>query len=67
MRLVTGRELGPYEYVLHRCDNPLCVKATGDDSTHVDLGNHSVNMVEYSTRGHSDLQALRTGSKKERA
>ena len=38
MQLVMSRELEAREYVLHRCDNPLCVKATGDDSTHVWLG-----------------------------
>jgi len=67
MQLVLSRELGAHEYVLHRCDNPLCVKATGDDSTHVWLGDHSLNMVERSARGRSNFQALRSGSKKERA
>lgn len=67
MQLVMSRELEAPEYVLHRCDNPLCVKATADDSTHLRLGNHSVNMVERSERGRSNFQALRTGSKKERA
>ena len=67
LQLVMSRELEAHEYVLHRCDNPLCVKATGDDSTHLQLGDHSVNMVERSERGRSNFQALRTGSKKERA
>lgn len=67
MQLVLKRELGTHEYVLHRCDNPLCVKAVGDDSTHLRLGDHSVNMVERSARGRSNFQALRSGSKKERA
>ena len=43
------------------------MKATGDDSAHLRLGDHSVNMVERSERGRSNFQALRTGSKKERA
>lgn len=47
--------------------NPLCVKATGDDSTHLWLGTHALNMVERSERGRSNFQALRSGSKKERA
>ena len=67
LQLVLSRELEADEYVLHRCDNPLCVKATGDDSTHLQLGDHSGNMVERSERGRSNFQALRTGSKKERA
>ena len=67
LQLVMSRELEAHEYVLHRCDNPLCVKATGDDSAHLRLGDHSVNMVERSERGRSNFQALRTGSKKERA
>lgn len=53
--------------MLHRCDNPLCVKVTGDEMTHLRLGDHSVNMVERSARGRSNFQSLRTGSKKERA
>lgn len=67
MQLGVGKEVEAHEYVLHRCDNPLCVKATGDDSTHLRLGDHSVNMVERSARGRSNFQALRLGSKKERA
>lgn len=67
MQLVAGRELETGEYVLHHCDNPLCVKATDDEASHVRLGNHSLNMGERSARGRSNLQALRTGSKKERA
>lgn len=67
MQLVVGKELEADEYVLHRCDNPLCVKATGDDSTHLQLGDHSLNMVERSERGRSNFQVLRSGSKKERA
>lgn len=67
MQLVVGKELETHEYVLHRCDNPLCVKVAEDDSTHLRLGDHSVNMVERSARGRSNFQALRSGSKKERA
>lgn len=67
MQLVMSRELEAHEYVLHRCDNPLCVKATGDDSTHLQLGDHSLNMVERSERGRSNFQALRSGTKAERA
>lgn len=62
-----NRELDPDEYVLHRCDNPLCVKVTGDDSSHLWLGTHALNMAERSARGRSNFQALRSGSKKERA
>lgn len=29
MTVLLKREIGPEEYVLHRCDNPLCVKAIG--------------------------------------
>lgn len=58
LQLVMGKELSPEEFVLHRCDNPLCVKATGDNSTHLRLGDHSVNMVERSARGRSNFQAL---------
>lgn len=57
-QLVMSRELEAHEYVLHRCDNPLCVKATGDDSTHLWLGDHSVNMVERPERGRSNFQVL---------
>ena len=67
MTVLLNRDIAREEYVLHRCDNPLCVKATGDDSTHLQLGSHSVNMVERSARGRSNFQALRSGSKKERA
>lgn len=67
MQLLISRELEAREYVLHRCDNPLCVKATEDNSTHVWLGDHSLNMVDRSERGRSNFQALRSGSKKERA
>lgn len=61
------REIAPDEYVLHRCDNPLCVRAGGDDSSHLWLGTHALNMAERSERGRSNFQALRSGSKKERA
>lgn len=67
MTVLVNRELAPKEYVLHRCDNPLCVKATKDDSTHLWLGTHALNMAERSERRRSNFQALRTGSKKERA
>lgn len=67
MQLMMNRKLEAHEYVLHRCDNPLCVKAVENDSTHLQLGDHSVNMVERSERGRSNFQALRSGSKKERA
>lgn len=67
MTVLLNRDIAREEYVLHRCDNPLCVKATADESTHLRLGDHSVNMVERSERGRSNFQALRSGSKKERA
>lgn len=67
MTLLHGREIDVEEYVLHRCDNPLCVKVTDDDSTHLRLGDHSMNMMERSERGRSNFQVLRLGTKKERA
>lgn len=67
MQLVVSKELEADEYVLHRCDNPLCVKATGDDGSHLWLGTHALNMMERSQRGRSNFQALLLGSKKERA
>ena len=64
-----SREIAPEEYVLHRCDNPLCVKVTGDGSSHLWLGTHALNMAERSERGRSNFQALRfsAGEKKARA
>lgn len=64
-----NREIAPDEYVLHRCDNPLCVKVSGDDSSHLWLGTHALNMAERAERGRSNFQALRfsAGEKKVRA
>lgn len=59
MQFGIGEEIKAHEYVLHRCDNPLCVKAIEDESTHLRLGNHSANMVERSQRGRSNFQVLR--------
>lgn len=38
-----------------------------DDRSHLWLGTHALNMAERSQRGRSNFQALRSGSKKERA
>lgn len=66
-----GRELNPSEHVLHRCDNPLCVKTPGnnDGTTHLHVGNHPLNTAERSVRGRSHFQLLRfrVGEKKARA
>lgn len=55
MQLVVDKDLETHEHVLHRCDRPLCVKATGDDSIHLRLGDHSGSMVERSARGRSNF------------
>lgn len=67
MQLNLGRELEKTEHVLHRCDNPLCVRATTGEDSHLRLGDHGQNMSERSARGRSNFQALRSGTKKERA
>lgn len=63
------RELKPTEYVLYRYDKPLYMKTTGNDdsATHLHLGDHSLNMVEFSARGRSNFQALRFRADKKKA
>lgn len=46
-------------HALHRCDNPLCVRATAGEDTHIVLGDHGENMAERSARGRSNLQVIR--------
>lgn len=46
-------------HALHRCDNPLCVRATAGGDTHIVLGDHGENMAERFERGRSNFQATR--------
>lgn len=43
---------------LHRCDNPLCVRATADAGSHLYWGSRSENMADRSARGRSNFQVL---------
>lgn len=36
--------------VLHRCDNPLCVRATSGADSHLVLGDHAQNMQDRADR-----------------
>lgn len=47
-----------HQHILHRCDNPLCVKATDDSTTHLILGDHSENMLDRSAKGRSNFQSV---------
>lgn len=43
---------------LHRCDNPLCVRATSGVDSHLYWGSRSENMADRSARGRSNFQVL---------
>lgn len=43
---------------LHRCDNPLCVRATAEADSHLYWGTRSENMADRSARGRSNFQVL---------
>lgn len=37
-------------HVLHRCDNPLCVRATDGSDSHLVVGDHELNMQDRANR-----------------
>ncbi|QRZ61372.1 HNH endonuclease [Rothia sp. ZJ932] len=45
-------------HALHRCDNPLCVRATSGEDSHLYWGTKSQNMMDRSARGRSNFQLL---------
>lgn len=38
-------------HVLHRCDNPLCVRATDGSDSHLVVGDHELNMQDRPSAG----------------
>ncbi|MDP9936840.1 hypothetical protein J2T11_003208 [Paenarthrobacter nicotinovorans] len=58
--LLTGEQLDPDTKLLHSCDIPLCVRATGETDSHLVPGTQAENLVDRSQkRRHANAHSWR--------
>lgn len=50
-QLATGLDLTPTDVLMHRCDVPICVRATADEKSHLCLGDVAANMADRARKG----------------